>query len=81
VLQCCPGPRATNHEPRTTAVPLFVCHANGCRSVLARYLYEHLCPGAFALSAGLEVGDEIKGRAREMLRAWGIDAYCVSCRV
>jgi protein-tyrosine-phosphatase len=55
-------------------VPLFVCHANCCRSVLAKYLYEHLCRGARALSAGVEVGDEINDRAAAMLRWWGIDA-------
>jgi protein-tyrosine-phosphatase len=55
-------------------VPLFVCHANCCRSVLAHYLYEHLCPGAQALSAGVEVGDVLNARAAEMLRHWGIDA-------
>jgi protein-tyrosine-phosphatase len=53
--------------------PLFVCHANCCRSVLARYLYEHLCK-APALSAGLDVGERINDRAEGMLRAWGIDA-------
>jgi protein-tyrosine-phosphatase len=55
-------------------VPLFVCHANCCRSVLAQYLYEHLCPGTMALSAGVSCGDEINDRAAAMLRAWGIDA-------
>jgi protein-tyrosine-phosphatase len=54
-------------------VPLFVCHANCCRSVLARYLYEDLC-NAPALSAGLERGDVINDRAEQMLRVWGIDA-------
>jgi protein-tyrosine-phosphatase len=54
-------------------VPLFVCHANCCRSVLAHYLYEHLCPGAAALSAGMEAGDEINDRAAAMLRSWGVD--------
>ena len=54
--------------------PLFVCHANCCRSVLARYLYQHLCNEAPALSAGLEAGDRINDRAERMLRAWGIDA-------
>src|ERR1019366_6221550 len=39
---------------------LFVCHANCCRSVLACYLYRHLCNKAPALSAGLEVGERIK---------------------
>ena len=56
------------------AVPLFVCHANCCRSVLAKYLYEHLFPGYQALSAGVEVGDEINDRAAAMLRHWEIDA-------
>jgi protein-tyrosine-phosphatase len=55
-------------------VPLFVCHANCCRSVLAQYLYEHLAPGSYALSAGIEAGDEINDRAAAMLRGWGIDA-------
>jgi protein-tyrosine-phosphatase len=54
-------------------VPLFVCHANCCRSALAHYLYEHLCPGARALSAGVEAGDEINGRAAAMLCGWGAD--------
>lgn len=55
-------------------VPLFVCHANCCRSVLAQYLYENLCPGTTALSAGVSAGDEINDRAEAMLRCWGIDA-------
>jgi len=42
--------------------------------VLAKYLYEDLCPGSRALSAGVEVGDEINDRAAAMLRLWGIDA-------
>src|SRR5712691_1111156 len=54
--------------------PLFVCHANCCRSVLAYYLYRHLCNNAPALSAGLEVGERINDRAERMLREWGIDA-------
>lgn len=53
--------------------PLFVCHANCCRSVLARYLYENLC-SAPALSAGMDCGHEINDRAERMLRVWGIDA-------
>jgi protein-tyrosine-phosphatase len=56
------------------AIPLFVCHANCCRSVLACYLYRHLCNGAPALSAGLAVGEQINDRAEGMLREWGIDA-------
>jgi protein-tyrosine-phosphatase len=54
--------------------PLFVCYANCCRSVLACYLYRHLCNEAPALSAGLEVGERISDRAERMLREWGIDA-------
>jgi protein-tyrosine-phosphatase len=54
--------------------PLFVCHANCCRSVLACYLYRDLCDGAPALSAGLEPGGRTSDRAAGMLRAWGIDA-------
>jgi protein-tyrosine-phosphatase len=54
-------------------VPLFVCHANCCRSVLARYLYVHLCQEP-AASAGLGAGDVINDRAEGMLRCWGIDA-------
>jgi protein-tyrosine-phosphatase len=56
------------------STPLFVCHANCCRSVLACYLYRHLCNGAPALSAGLDVGERISDRAEGMLREWGIDA-------
>ena len=56
------------------ATPLFVCHANCCRSVLACYLYRYLCNGAPALSAGLDVGERINDRAEGMLREWGIDA-------
>jgi hypothetical protein len=53
-------------------VPLFVCHANCCRSVMAEYLYRSL--GSVALSAGVEVGAELNDRAAGMLRCWGIDA-------
>jgi protein-tyrosine-phosphatase len=56
------------------AVPLFLCHANCCRSVLACYLYQHLCAGASALSAGLAPGEQISDRALAMLAWWGIDA-------
>ena len=55
-------------------LPLFVCHANCCRSVLAQYLYENLNPGTFALSAGFEPGEVINDKALGMLRSWGIDA-------
>ena len=54
--------------------PLFVCHANCCRSVLAQCLYENLNPGTFALSAGVEIGDAINNNALLMLQQWGIDA-------
>jgi len=54
--------------------PLFLDHAACCRSVLAQYLYEDLCPGTYALSAGVEAGDAINDNALQMLRYWGIDA-------
>jgi protein-tyrosine-phosphatase len=53
--------------------PLFICHANCCRSVLAEYLYRDLT-GSPALSAGIEVGERINDRAAAMLSFWGIDA-------
>lgn len=56
------------------AVPLFLCHANCCRSVLASYLYRDLSGDARALSAGLDAGDRVNDRAERMLREWGIDA-------
>jgi protein-tyrosine-phosphatase len=54
--------------------PLFLCHANCCRSVLACYLYRHLCNNAPAASAGLDPGQQINDRANALLLAWGIDA-------
>ena len=51
------------------APPLFLCHANCCRSVLAAYLYRHHCPGEGASSAGLEPGEHTSARALAML-AW-----------
>jgi len=54
--------------------PLFVCHANCCRSVLACHLYRHLCSNAPAASGGFEPGERISDRAAAMLREWGIDA-------
>jgi protein-tyrosine-phosphatase len=54
--------------------PLFLDHAACCRSVLAQYLYEDLCPGTYALAAGVEAGDAINDNALQMLRHWGIDA-------
>jgi protein-tyrosine-phosphatase len=56
------------------AIPLFLCHANCCRSVLASYLYRHLCAGAPVLSAGLEPGEQTSDRALAILACWGIDA-------
>lgn len=62
------------------AGPLFVCHANCSRSVLAYYLYRHLCNNAPAHSAGLEPGERISERAEALLREWGIDpsGHCPS---
>jgi protein-tyrosine-phosphatase len=56
------------------AIPLFVCHANCCRSVLACALYHHLCADAPAWSAGLEPGPALNDRATAMLARWRIDA-------
>jgi protein-tyrosine-phosphatase len=64
--ECEKSRRASHRE-----YPLFVCHANYCRSVLACYLYRHLCQ-APARSAGFEPGERMSARAQEMLRAWGI---------
>jgi len=55
--------------------PLFICHANCCRSVLASYLYRQHCAGAPVLSAGLEPGEQTSDRALAMLARWGIDAH------
>jgi protein-tyrosine-phosphatase len=41
---------------------------------MAKYLYEFLNPGFSALSAGIEVGDQVNDRASAMLRLWGLDA-------
>ncbi len=41
---------------------------------MAKYLYEHLFPGTRALSAGMEVGEQVNDRACAMLQHWGIDA-------
>jgi len=59
--------------PGEPPVPLFVCHANCCRSVMADYLYRHLT-GTAAHSAGVEVGEQINDRAAAMLSCWGVDA-------
>jgi protein-tyrosine-phosphatase len=58
----------------TPAIPLFVCHANCCRSVLASYLYRHLCPATTVLSAGLDPGERTSDKALAMLACWGVDA-------
>jgi low molecular weight protein-tyrosine phosphatase len=69
------GVRLQSVYPMSTVpAPLFVCHANCARSVLACYLYRHLCGGAPAYSAGLEAGPEINDRVLGMLGRWGIDA-------
>jgi protein-tyrosine-phosphatase len=54
--------------------PLFICHANCCRSVLACYLYRHL-GNSPALSAAMEAGECINDRALAMSHRWGIDAH------
>ena len=54
-------------------IPLFVCHANCSRSMIAAYLFRDIA-GAPALSAGMEAGDLPAQRAVEMLAYWGIDA-------
>jgi protein-tyrosine-phosphatase len=63
-----------NSKMQTLAIlpPLFICHANCCRSALAQYLYEHLFPECKALSAGVEVGECLNDRAEAMLHWWGI---------
>jgi len=53
--------------------PLFVCHANASRSMLAAYLYQHLC-GATALYAGVYVGALPAPTSVALLARWGIDA-------
>ena len=53
--------------------PLFVCHANASRSMLAAYLYQHLC-GAQALSAGVYVGELPAPISVALLAHWSIDA-------
>jgi len=65
-----PSLKGMSGEP---PVPLFVCHANCCRSVMADYLYRHLT-GTAAHSAGVEVGEQINDRAAAMLSCWGVDA-------
>ncbi len=70
-------PRRRSRSARlgsSPAVPLFLCHANCCRSVLACNLYEHLRRGASALSAGLAPGEQTSDRALTLLAWWGIDA-------
>ncbi len=52
-------------------MPLFVCYANCCRSVLASYFYRHLCDEAPVLSAGFEPGERVSERAVMMLAYWG----------
>ena len=54
--------------------PMFVCHANCCRSVLAYYLYRHIGFDALAFSGGFEPGQKINHVALSMLKLWGIDA-------
>ncbi|HEY6797687.1 MAG TPA: hypothetical protein VI248_23680 [Kineosporiaceae bacterium] len=56
-----------------TVIPLFVCHANCSRSMIAAYLFRHLIRSP-ACSAGIEAGEHPAERAVEMLAAWGVDA-------
>jgi protein-tyrosine-phosphatase len=58
----------------TIVKPMFICHANCCRSVLAYYLYSHLCNSSSALSAGFEPGSYINDKASAMLKLWGINS-------
>jgi protein-tyrosine-phosphatase len=61
-------------KPEGRAVtPLFVCHANCSRSVIAVHLFREIAQ-APALSAGMEVGERPAARALDMLSFWGIDA-------
>jgi hypothetical protein len=54
-------------------LPLFVCHANCSRSMLAAYLYRHLT-GCNVMSAGLQAGSLPAPRTLALLRHWGVDA-------
>ena len=54
-------------------IPLFVCHANCSRSMMAAHLFRDIAR-ALALSAGMEVGEQPAARALEMLAYWGMVA-------
>jgi protein-tyrosine-phosphatase len=54
-------------------IPLFVCHANCSRSMIAAYLFRDIAV-APALSAGMQAGEMPAERAVEMLAYWGVDA-------
>ena len=54
-------------------IPLFVCHANCSRSMIAAYLFRDIA-GAPAFSAGMDARESPAERAVEMLAHWGIDA-------
>ncbi len=54
-------------------IPLFVCHANCSRSMMAAHLFRDSARTP-ALSAGMEVGERAAARPLEMLAYWGIDA-------
>jgi len=56
-----PATRPAGSEGRQNMTPLFVCHANASRSMLAAYLYQHLC-AAPALSAGVYAGTPVRWR-------------------
>jgi protein-tyrosine-phosphatase len=57
----------------SAVTPLFVCHANCSRSMIAVHLYREIAK-APALSAGMEVGEQPAARSVEMLGFWEIDA-------
>lgn len=69
-----PQPASYPASMSSSGIPLFVCHANCCRSVLASYLYQHLCPATLVRSAGLDPGERTSDTALAMLALWGVDA-------
>lgn len=68
-----PGHPGRKEDGGGPVIPLFVCHANCSRSMIAAYLFRDLT-GAPAFSAGMEAGESPAERAVEMLAHWGVDA-------
>lgn len=73
-------PRGEHPMTRTGSVPehlpqvVFVCRANGGRSVMSRLLTEHYADGrVVALSAGTEPGEEIHPEVARALADLGLD--------